>query len=193
MFTTLQLSNITSAANTTTTPLTAMAAYNKIALSIVNGQFPFQVDIGYGNMVTPKEITVSEFDGNFTTPTPSTTTDPPLPGSSVTPLPSDSVPGSSEMPLPPTTTTVTVTITPSACPSVPAQPPMSSANLCPSPVAPPSTGKTYSRGYVAGLAIGMIILGAVVAILILLTAVFICSRYKRLSFRTGYEQHVNDY
>ncbi len=157
-----------------------MAAYNKIALNIVNGQFPFHVDIGYGNMVTPKEITVSEFDGNFTTPTPSTTTDPPLPGSS-------------EMPLPPATTTVTVTITPSACPSVPAQPPMSSANLCPSPVAPPSTGKTYSRGYVAGLAIGMIILGAVVAILILLTAVFICSRYKRLSFRTGYKQHVNDY
>ena len=100
--------------------------------------------------------------------------------------PSPPVQSSSIMPTPTSTSTFMVTVTPSNCPAVP----ISSVYVCPTSM-PAPIGKAYSRSYVVGLAFGMIILGAAVATLSLGLGMFVCTRFKKMSFRTGYERQVN--
>ena len=98
--------------------------------------------------------------------------------------PSSPVQSLSVMPTP--TSTVAVTVTPSNCPTVP----VSSVYVCPTSM-PAPIGKAYSQSYVVGLAFGMIILGAAVATLSLCLGMYVCTRFKKMSFRTGYERQVN--
>ena len=157
LFTTAQISNLTAKANISDA-VTALAAVSKIYKNTVGGALPFQIEITSGVMVTPQQVEVMVVE------------------------PSSPVQSSSVMPTP----TVTVTVTPSNCPTVP----VSSVYVCPTSM-PAPIGKAYSQSYVVGLAFGMIILGAAVAILSLCLGMYVCTRFKKMSFRTGYERQVN--
>ena len=157
-----QISNMTAIASNVNNLVTARAAYDNIFQNTTGGVLPFQVDVGAGHMVNPRQVELKVIDGSSVMPTPSATVKP-----------------------------VAVTVTPSSCPSVPAQLHTFSTVLCPSPV-PSGTGKTYSRGYVAGIAFGMILLGSTTTLLAIFVGNLIYSKHKqRFSLRTGYERQVN--
>lgn len=159
LFVSLQISNLTSTANVTSS-ITAQEAYNNIMNSTVDGRAPFQIEIRSGVTVTPY---ILDPDKTQACPDASTVY--------VTPSPSQSIPFTTPSP---SVIIITTTVTVVTCTPVPTQPPTTP------PTCPPNTASPVgvSQSHVVGIAFGTLITGSFISC-VSLVACFICHQKSR--------------